>query len=166
MADEQQEQAPQPEPTTETTAPAETAGTDGCEKPDGFKSEESKNALLADLMEARQKLKAFEEADAQREREKLSDIERAQAERDDFRSKWEQAEQARIRSDVARTKGIDPDLLIGSTEEEFAAHADRLLAWRGDKPAPAPNPNPAQGRGSEHVQSDDDQLYNALYPKS
>ncbi|MGO2313010.1 MAG: hypothetical protein ACTIOA_07285 [Brachybacterium tyrofermentans] len=157
---EQQEQAPEQ---VESQEQVETTGGDE-QSPDGFKSEESKQSLLADLKKARDQVKAFKEAEEQREREKLSDIERAQAERDDFRTKWEQAEQARLRSDIARTKGVDPELLTGATEEEMTAHADRLLTWRGDKPAPAPNPNPAQGAGGNAPASEDDQLYNSLYP--
>ena len=37
-----------------------------------------------------------------------------------------------MRSAVASAKNIDPDLLVGSTREELEAHADRLLAWRGE----------------------------------
>lgn len=135
------------------------------EREDGFKSEDSKARVLADLAKVRDELKSYKEAEEQREREKLSDIERAQAERDDFRTKWEQAEQARLRSDIARTKGVDPELLTGATEEEMTAHAERLLAWRGDKPV-VTNPNPAQGAGGNAPVSEDDQLYNSLYPKS
>lgn len=168
MQVEEQQQAPAPEVQEQEQAKpnVQEQGEKPSEREDGFKSEESKERVLADLRAARDKIKAFEEAEAQREREKLSDIEKAQAERDDFRTKWEQAEQARLRSDIARTKGVDPELLTGTTEEEMTAHAERLLAWRGDKPAPAPNPNPAQGAGDQSPVSEDDQLYNTLYPKS
>lgn len=158
MSDEVQEvQQEQPAAVEAPKVPVETAGGEG-DKPGEFKSEESKNAVLADLMKAREELRKYREAEEQREREKLSDIERAKAEADDFRKKWETAEQARIRSDVARTSGIDPDLLVGSTEEEMRSHAERLLAWRGDKPAVS-NPNPAQGVGDKPATSDDDKTF-------
>lgn len=155
---EQQQEVPQEQAPVETPEP---------DKGDDFKSEESKRAVLADLTKERTRRKELEEEIARRDREQLSDLEKAQAERDEFRTKWEQAEQARLRSDIARTKGVDPGLLHGSTEEEMTAYADQLLAWRGDKPTPPPNPNPAQGAGNDQQpQSEDDQLYNTLYPKS
>lgn len=166
MQVEEQQQAEAPEAEEQEQPSAQEQGEKPGEREDGFKSEESKQSVLADLRKARDEKKALEEEIARRDREKLSDIEKAQAERDDFKSKWEQAEQARLRSDIARTKGVDPELLTGATEEEMTAHADRLLAWRGDKPAPAPNPNPAQGAGEKSPVSEDDQLYNTLYPKS
>lgn len=45
-----------------------------------------------------------------------------------------------LRAQVAAAKGVDADLLSGSTLEELEASADRLLAWRGTqvpKGAPA-----------------------------
>lgn len=164
---ETQEIAPEVEAEKVETTEAEPVVEKPEEKPDGFKSEESKAAVLADLKKARDKARELEEEIAKRDREKLSDIERAQAEAEEFRKKWESAEQARIRSEVARSKGVDPELLTGSNEEEMQAHAERLLAWRGDKPAPAPNPNPAQGAGDPLPPvSEADQIYNSLYPKS
>ena len=138
---EQQEQAPEQ---VESQEQVETTGGDE-QSPDGFKSEESKQSLLADLKKARDQVKAFKEAEEQREREKLSDIERAQAERDDFRTKWEQAEQARLRSDIARTKGVDPELLTGATEEEMTAHADRLSHVAGRQACACPEPQSGTG---------------------
>ena len=46
------------------------------------------------------------------------------------------AEQARLRAEIAQSKGVPADLLSGSTEEEMSASADRLLAFRGQHPAP------------------------------
>lgn len=172
MQVEEQQQAPAPEVEEQEQSSAQEQGEKPSEREDGFKSEESKERVLADLRAARDKVKAYEEAEAEREREKLSDIEKAQAERDEFRTKWERAEQARVRSEIARTKGVDPGVLSGPTPEELAspeglaAYADRLLAWRGDKPAAPSNPNPAQGAGGNAPVSEDDQLYNSLYPKS
>ena len=36
-----------------------------------------------------------------------------------------------LRASIASAKGVDADLLTGSTEEEITAAADKLLAWRG-----------------------------------
>lgn len=158
MQVEEQQQAPAPEVEEQEQSSAQEQGEKPGEREDGFKSEESKERVLADLVKVRDELKRYKEAEEQREREKLSDIERAQAERDDFRTKWEQAEQARLRSDIARMKGVDPELLTGATEEEMTAHAERLLAWRGDKPV-VTNPNPAQGAGNPLAVSDADKTF-------
>lgn len=158
MSDEEKAvQQEQPAEVDASKEPAEKAGEEVA-KPSEFKSPESKDAVLADLMKAREELKRYKEAEEQREREKLSDIERAKAEAEDFRKRWESAEQARIRSEVARSKGVDPELLNGGTEEEMRAHAERLLAWRGDKPV-VTNPNPAQGAGEKPVASEDDKTF-------
>lgn len=37
-----------------------------------------------------------------------------------------------LRARIAAQKGVDVDLLTGNTEEEIAAAADRLIAWRGE----------------------------------
>lgn len=39
--------------------------------------------------------------------------------------------QALLKNSVATAKGVDPELLVGSTREELEAQADRLLAWKG-----------------------------------
>ena len=54
-----------------------------------------------------------------------------------------------LRAQVAAAKGVDADLLSGSTQEELEASADRLLAWRAaqiPKGAPASDAGP---RGEE-----------------
>lgn len=47
------------------------------------------------------------------------------------------AEAARLRSDIARTKGVPVELLTATDEDTLAAQADALLAFRGNQPAPA-----------------------------
>ena len=49
-----------------------------------------------------------------------------------------------VRAQVAAAKGVDADLLSGSTLEELEASADRLLAWRG---AQVPKGAPATDAG-------------------
>jgi hypothetical protein len=44
--------------------------------------------------------------------------------------------------------------LSGANEEELAAHADRLLAWRGNVPPTTPRPDPGQGPGRAPPRSD------------
>lgn len=48
-----------------------------------------------------------------------------------------EAEAARLRSDIARTKGVPVELLTATDEDTLAAQADALLAFRGNQPAPA-----------------------------
>jgi hypothetical protein len=61
-----------------------------------------------------------------------------------------EANQARWRAEVANTKKLTPEQMAelrGSTAEEFAAHADRLLAAFPTAPAApgTPRPDPSQG---------------------
>jgi hypothetical protein len=49
---------------------------------------------------------------------------------------------------VALAKGLPAEIaatLNGANEEELAAHADRLIAWRGNVPPTTPRPDPGQG---------------------
>lgn len=46
----------------------------------------------------------------------------------DLNSKFESERTARIRADVARTEGVDPDDFTGSTEDEMRASAQRYKA--------------------------------------
>lgn len=49
-----------------------------------------------------------------------------------------------LRAQVAAAKGVDADLLSGTSQEELEASADRLLAWRG---AQIPKGAPASDAG-------------------
>lgn len=54
-----------------------------------------------------------------------------------------------LRAQVAAAKGVDADLLSGTSQEELEASADRLLAWRGAQtPKGAPSSD-AGIRGDE-----------------
>lgn len=54
-----------------------------------------------------------------------------------------------LRAKVAAAKGVDADLLAGSTQEELEESADKLLAWRGDKTPKAPPSSDAGDRGTQ-----------------
>lgn len=65
----------------------------------------------------------------------------------DLTSKFETAERERIRSEVARTEGVNPRYVVGATEEEmrasaqeFKADLDAEVAKRTTKTAPAAAP--------------------------
>lgn len=56
------------------------------------------------------------------------------------------------RAQVAAAKGVDMDLLSGSTLEELEASADRLLAWRGAQ-IPKGAPSSDAGHRGEEIRS-------------
>lgn len=56
------------------------------------------------------------------------------------------------RAQVAAAKGVDMDLLSGSTMEELEASADRLLAWRGAQ-IPKGAPSSDAGHRGEEIRS-------------
>lgn len=60
-------------------------------------------------------------SDAEKQAEALANLQREN----------ESLKVAALRAEVAATKGVDPDLLTGSTKEELEAAADKLLAWKG-----------------------------------
>lgn len=49
------------------------------------------------------------------------------------------------RARVAAAKGVDASLLVGATEEEITASADRLIAWRGAATTPTPPASTSSG---------------------
>ena len=69
--------------------------------------------------------------------ERLADAERKAAE----------AELKAARAEDAREKGVPAELLAGSTAEELADYADKLLAFRGEAPKKPAAP-PATGQGN------------------
>lgn len=116
----------------------------------GFKSQESKDAVLADLAKAREQLKKFEEAQAEAEKAKLSDIERAKTEAEEARAELAkvQAESARYR--IAAKHGLtdeaDLELLASVTDEE----AMERLAARIAVPSTPGTPKPDMSGGAKH----------------
>lgn len=52
------------------------------------------------------------------------------------------------RARVAAAKGVDADLLTGTTEEEISQSADRLLAWRGESAPKLPASTSAKAAGA------------------
>lgn len=95
-----------------------------------WKALSRKNEQLA--RENAEKAKRFDEFEEASKSELQKAIDRAAA----AEKRAADAEAARVRSEIARTKGVDAELLQGSTEDELNAFADQLLAWRGaDQPA-------------------------------
>ena len=61
------------------------------------------------------------------------------------------AETASLKARIAATKGVDVDLLTGTTQEEITASADRLLAWRGPVTPPASTSSADAGQRGDNV---------------
>ncbi len=62
-----------------------------------------------------------------------SESEKLQAKLDAAERRAAEAEQARLRAEIAQSKGVPADLLSGATEDELTASAERLLAFRGQQ---------------------------------
>lgn len=86
----------------------------------------------------------------------LTDLQLAQRELGEAKARAELLERTSLQQQVALEKGIPADLvgsLSGSTAEELAAHADRLLAWRGTPtPPPVPQPQPDLSQGGRPLE--------------
>ncbi len=127
-APEQNETAPAEveQETTETVKPAEDLA-----------AEVAKWKSLARQNEKRAKENAakalkFDEIEEANKSELAKLMERAQA----AEAKIADMEARALKAEVAAVKGVPVDLLVGSTQEELEAYADRLLAFRGEtKPA-------------------------------
>ncbi|MGP9490059.1 hypothetical protein ACT3R5_16015 [Glutamicibacter sp. AOP5-A2-7] len=133
-----------PKPAEGEPKPADNLG--------GFKSQESKDAVLADLTKAREDLKKFQDAEAEREKAKLSDIERAQAdvqERDKRIAELE-ANSARL-SALAKypISEENRDLVTGTDAESFEASAKRISELEARTATPG-TPKPDMSGGAKH----------------
>ena len=106
-------------------------------------SQEELNRIISDRV-ARERSKYGDYSDLKAKAQRLDELEsqgqsetqKLTAERDTWKSKAEAAQRQLDRMDlakkVAKDKKIDdPDLLVGDTEEEMTAFADRLLAFKG-----------------------------------
>lgn len=67
---------------------------------------------------------------------------------------------ARLRAQVAATKGVPEELLSGSTQDELEASAEKLLAFKGAEPKGPVIPN--QGKTPVNGPSADDWLRSAV----
>jgi len=69
----------------------------------------------------------------QTEEEKKTELEKLTGKASKAEARAIAAEQALLRSEVAREKGVPVKLLTGSTKEELEAAADELIAFRGEQ---------------------------------
>ena len=124
------------------------------------KAREQENRAKANA-DAAKRLKEIEDRD-------LSELQKAHRDREEALSRLQQVEREAIRNRVALTKGLPAEIaetLNGASEEELAAHADRLLAWRGNQTPPTPRPDPGQGPRPSTPQADEDAEYARFFPQ-
>lgn len=94
----------------------------------------------ARMKENAEKAKLYDEAQEQGK----SELEKALDKAAQAEARAAALESQVLRAQVAAAKGVDADLLSGTTQEELEASADRLLAWRG---AQVPKGAPAKDAG-------------------
>ena len=94
----------------------------------------------ARMKENAEKARLYDEA----QEEGKSDLQKAQEAAAKAEARVAELESKALRMQVAAAKGVDADLLSGSTQEELEASAERLLAWRG---AQVPKGAPASDAG-------------------
>ena len=140
---------------------------------DDFKSEQSKQRVLADLAEERKqrqelaaKLKEIEDAKLSDEQRRERDLEeRAQRIAELEKTNAELA-LAKTRRDVADDAGLPSWVaprLQGTTEDELRADAEKVLAELGTPKPPAPRPDPGQGGRPGGTPTEDEALYASIY---
>lgn len=116
----------------------------------GFKSQESKDAVLADLQKTREELQKFKDAQADAEKAKLDDIQRAQLEAQEAKDAAATAKAEAARYRIAAKHGIsdDADLELLSSVTDDAAM--EKLAARIAKPAGPSTPKPDMSGGAKN----------------
>lgn len=99
----------------------------------------------ARMKENAEKARLYDEAQEQGK----SELQKAQEAAAKAEARADALESKVLRAQVAAAKGVDADLLSGSTQEELEASADRLLAWHAAQtPKGAPSSD-AGVRGDE-----------------
>lgn len=133
------------EETTQTTGTEETNGQGLADAVKEFQAitsqEDFDKAIQARIARERAKipadydeLKAAADELAKIKESQKTEAQKLQEERDKATAELASERAARIRAEVAATKGIPANLLSGSTQEELEASADALIAFRGDVP--------------------------------
>lgn len=145
MADEATLPATVVAPTTQ--APAVTAPVAGApvRLPDDHPLVTAFSKQKAELADAKTRLQGIDDAnktDAQKQADALAALQKEN----------ESLKVATLRVGVAVTKGVDADLLTGSTKEELEASADKLNAWKGTA-APGLKPNTRTAGPTGQVQA-------------
>lgn len=128
---------------------------------DEFKSEESKQAVLADLKAERERRKAlqaqveqFEQAQAEAEKANMSELERAKAEADEYKTNAEKRARELSVYQLAIDKQLTNEDDIALLKEVESDEAREKLAQRlADRNSAPNNPKPdlTQGASGKHT---------------
>lgn len=128
---------------------------------DEFKSEESKQAVLADLKAERERRKAlqaqveqFEKERSEAEKANMSELERAQAEANEYKANAEKRARELSVYQLAIDKGLTDQEDIALLEEVESDEAREKLAQRlADRNSAPNNPKPdlTQGASGKHT---------------
>lgn len=131
------------------------------EQEDGFKSEESKQAVLADLKTERERRKAlqaqveqFEQERSEAEKANMSELERAKAEADDYKTDAEKRALELSVYQLAIDKQLANEDDIALLKEVESDEAREKLAQRlADRNSAPNNPKPdlTQGASGKHT---------------
>jgi hypothetical protein len=109
---------------------------------------------------AAERLKEIEDRD-------LSDLERERRDREELAAENTRLKSESARNRVALAKGLPLEIaetLNGANEVELAAHADRLIAWRGNVPPTTPRPDPGQGPRPSTPEAEQQAEYLKFFP--
>ena len=130
---------------TAPQAPQETATVD-------WKAEAEKWKALSRQNEDRAKANAdkAKRLDALEEQSK-SEMQKLLEAKEAAEKRAAAAETASLKARIAASKGVDVDLLTGTTQEEITASADRLLAWRGPVTPSASTSSADAGQRGDNV---------------
>jgi hypothetical protein len=123
--------------------PVEVAAPDSNSEIEKWKALARKNEARA--KENADKAKRFDEI----EEASKTELEKAQAQLAELQRERDEANAARMRSEIARTTGVPVELLTGSDEASLTAQAASLLAFKGMPPT-APS-SEGQGKVGEPV---------------
>jgi hypothetical protein len=149
---------------------AETAASAATEtEADGFKSEHSKQAVLADLAKEREQRKALQEKLDAFESANLTEIEKAQKQAAAVAERAEQLERDNWRLNALAEHPVPAeyrDLVTGSDADSFMASAEKVskLATANTATPTTPKPDLTQGATSA-LPLNGDALENALRAK-
>lgn len=121
-----------------TEAPGEKP--DPKDDEDGFKSEESKERVLADLAKERSERKKLAARLQEIEDRDKSDLQKAVERAEAAERKASENELLALKAGIAAEKGVLASALSGTSKEDLEKSADALIAWRDSKKPPPPEP--------------------------
>ena len=159
-------------PATGDPAPVEPTSTEPQQSPEPTEPKPTETVDFWKRQARENEARAKANADAAKRHKEiedrdLSELQKAQRDREEALNRLQEVEREAVRNRVALTKGLPADIaatLSGSNEEELAAHADRLLAWRSNVPPTTPRPDPGQGPRPTTPEAEAESEYLRFFP--